>query len=553
MSFTVLIADDEQLERDALRTVIEGVSDGEWIVLAAATGTEATELIGNHRIDLAFLDIAMPGRSGLEVAETLRDRDATAAIVFVTAFDYFEYARTALRLHAEDYLVKPVEDDAVERIVRRVRDRRVREESLSSELHDDAREGPDRDSDGDGGKRLSELIRFLELELLDDLIAGDIDRDDLMPAFGLLGISRIQGIAIVAKPALEQYPFRLETAGQRRTVVQRVLRTIARELEGDRRSVLARAHDGVGYLIVLTADADDPGLPVGPAGTDALARIGTVAAEMASIPVQLGMTMPFRDAVELSVQIRETRRRLFSPDESPPLVRQELHREAAVEQRILKALTEDDGAAARGGAEELWGLIGADGDGDPRDDESVEGGGNDASPQVPSARILRDRANRTLAFLVRSLRARGCTVPPDSEVFLDDAGGDRRILRTEFIRRIGTLRGASDAVPDDGIVRRVREFLRDHFRDEIGLADVAGYLGLSESHCSREISRRFGASFSHLLREYRLQIARRLLTDDRSTIKEVAEGAGFRDANYFSRVFQREYGMSPREFRRTIV
>ncbi|MFW5642399.1 MAG: response regulator transcription factor [Alkalispirochaeta sp.] len=551
MPFTVLIADDEQLERDALRAVIEGTSDGVWRILSAATGTEAVTLVGRHRIDLAFLDIAMPGRSGLEVAEMIRERDDTAAIVFVTAFDSFEYARTALRLRAEDYLVKPVEDDAVERIVRRVYDRRTREVRRSAargargSTDSGATQRPGEHAEGDGRERLSELIRFLELELLDDLIAGDGDDDDLISAFGLLGISRIQGIGVVVKPALEEYPFRLETAGQRRTVVQRMLRAVSLAFGGEDRTVLSRAHDDIGYLVVLTADTDDPGDLEVLLEPDSLARISDTAAQAVSISVRLSATAPFRTAAELSFRIREARRRLFNSDETCSPLRQELHPEAAAEQRILKALIDADESAARRGGEELWDLLASD--------EFLQEAESGAVGPGPTDQVVRDKANRTLSFLAHSLRARGLAVPTDRELLLDDASGDRRVLRAEFVRRISTLRDVSEGVPDDGIVRRVREFLRDRYRDEIGLTDVAGYLGLSESHCSRAISRRFGVSFSHLLREYRLQIARRLLAEEERTIQEVAEGAGFRDANYFSRVFHREHGMSPRGYRRTLV
>lgn len=555
MPFTVLIADDEQLERDALRAVVDRTSDVEWVLLSAATGTEAVDLAMRYRIDLAFLDIAMPGRSGLEVAEAIRSGDGAGAIVFVTAFDYFEYARTALRLHAEDYLVKPVEDDAVARIVRRVHDRWVREQSPGAGTHD----GGSGDTNGAANtditdrERMTELIRFLELELLDDLIAGDGNRDDLMPAFGLLGISRIQGAAIVVKPALEEYPFRLETAGQRRTVVQRVLRVVSRPFTGDGSTVLARAHDDIGYVIVLTPEAQDPrGVTVGPGGK-LLARIADIATETVSIPVRLEATAPFRDAPELSLRIREARHRLFNPGGAAPPVRQELHPEAAVERRILKALIDNDVAGARRGGEELWGLLVTDGDMGLAGLVPGRGNGGGADLYVPTDRVVRDRANRSLSFLARTLRAKGLTVPSDTDILLDEAFGDRRGLHVEFIRRIVMLRDRSDGIPDDGVVRRVREFLQAHYCDEIGLADVAGYLGLSESHCSREISRRFGVSFSHLLREFRLRVARRLLAEESLTVREVADGAGFRDANYFSRVFHREYGMSPREYRRTLV
>ena len=100
---TALIADDEAPMRDLLRARLQAVWPQLHIVAEAANGVEAVELGERHRPDIAFLDIRMPGLSGIEAARKLYDR---SHIVFATAYD--QYALDAFEQGALDYLLKPV-------------------------------------------------------------------------------------------------------------------------------------------------------------------------------------------------------------------------------------------------------------------------------------------------------------------------------------------------------------------------------------------------------------------------------------------------------------
>ena len=99
----VLLVDDEALARDRLREML-GAFAGVEIVAEAADGEEAIDRIVTLRPDLVFLDVQMPGASGLEVARSLARPGP--GIVFCTGFD--EYAVEAFELAAVDYLLKPV-------------------------------------------------------------------------------------------------------------------------------------------------------------------------------------------------------------------------------------------------------------------------------------------------------------------------------------------------------------------------------------------------------------------------------------------------------------
>jgi DNA-binding LytR/AlgR family response regulator len=100
---TALIADDEAPMRDLLRSRLRQVWPDLQIVAEAANGVEAVELGEQFRPDIAFLDIRMPGMSGIEAARRLYER---SHIVFATAYD--QYALDAFEQGALDYLLKPV-------------------------------------------------------------------------------------------------------------------------------------------------------------------------------------------------------------------------------------------------------------------------------------------------------------------------------------------------------------------------------------------------------------------------------------------------------------
>lgn len=100
---TVLIVDDEPLAREKISTLLRDEGDFE-LIGECENGLQAVEAIRRLRPDLVFLDVQMPGMTGVEVLRCL-EQEEWPAVVFVTAFD--EYAVEAFELNAQDYLLKP--------------------------------------------------------------------------------------------------------------------------------------------------------------------------------------------------------------------------------------------------------------------------------------------------------------------------------------------------------------------------------------------------------------------------------------------------------------
>jgi DNA-binding LytR/AlgR family response regulator len=116
-----VIAEDETLLRDALVQLLAAAWPELEVVAACEDGGAALEAIAAHQPDVAFLDIRMPGLSGLEVAAALADCSPRTQVVFVTAYD--QYAIDAFERGAVDYLQKPVAPERLAATVRRLKAR----------------------------------------------------------------------------------------------------------------------------------------------------------------------------------------------------------------------------------------------------------------------------------------------------------------------------------------------------------------------------------------------------------------------------------------------
>lgn len=118
MKIRTIIADDEELARRGLRALSRRCEDLE-LICECRNGRETVDAIHQHRPDLVFLDVQMPGKTGFDVISAIADGQRPH-VVFVTAYDKF--ALRAFEVHALDYLLKPVNEERFDAAVARVRE-----------------------------------------------------------------------------------------------------------------------------------------------------------------------------------------------------------------------------------------------------------------------------------------------------------------------------------------------------------------------------------------------------------------------------------------------
>lgn len=115
--YTVLVADDEKLERDLIRFLLTRDFSGRFRILEAAHGEEALNMIRQEKVDILLTDVQMPFRSGIELAREARLLTPDMEILFFSGFDDFEYVKTALLLRAVNYILKPVNPEEFHQII----------------------------------------------------------------------------------------------------------------------------------------------------------------------------------------------------------------------------------------------------------------------------------------------------------------------------------------------------------------------------------------------------------------------------------------------------
>lgn len=105
--YKLLIAEDELIERMVLKKTLQKKFTGQCQLYEASNGKEAVEIFLREKVQVVILDINMPGMNGIQAAEIMRRENPGCCLIFLTAYDRFEYARKAVSVRAMEYLLKP--------------------------------------------------------------------------------------------------------------------------------------------------------------------------------------------------------------------------------------------------------------------------------------------------------------------------------------------------------------------------------------------------------------------------------------------------------------
>lgn len=185
---TVLIVEDEPMTREGLRKALEAWGAGKYRFDVVDNGFEALEAIrSNDDIELLITDIRMPGMSGLDLVQALKEkkRGDMPPVILISGYAEFEYAHRALHLGVTDYLLKPVSDrkliEAVERALADY-ENRVRI-GLMKKLVDPVLIDASRQV-GDAGGAVAEAVRYIDEHLQEPLRLKDIaDQVHMNPSY----------------------------------------------------------------------------------------------------------------------------------------------------------------------------------------------------------------------------------------------------------------------------------------------------------------------------------------------------------------------------------
>lgn len=187
--YQVMIADDEVIERMVLHKTLQKHLGDICEIHQAENGREALKIYEEKQIQIAILDIEMPGINGIQTAEKIRETDPYCCIIFLTAFDEFNYAKKAITVRALDYLLKPYQEEELLSVLEeaiRLTDRRKEERMAQVQIaagqeQPQAEPVENEEDVGESGygriSKVSEIIRnYICQHYMNDLSMQDVAR-----------------------------------------------------------------------------------------------------------------------------------------------------------------------------------------------------------------------------------------------------------------------------------------------------------------------------------------------------------------------------------------
>lgn len=527
---TLLIADDEVLERCALRQFAEEIP-GVSVVAEAANGLEMVRQAAETTPDLALVDIRMPGKNGLDAIQEMRRVSPGTRCIIVTAYQDFQYAQHALRLGAVDYILKPAPREVVQQVITHAAARKEQEEEQAKALVE---------------SRISTSLPLIQTALVLDLISGaEPDLPELEAHAALVGMAQMPTVAMAISPDRPPVPS-WQTSVQRDFVawqVQGAVNSVLQSLPG----CLAIPMGGGELAVVVSPPKDELvdllSLAQQMKAACAKATQGTFTVGIgrrAAHPLELHRSyQEALSAVQYSKLILGCDR-VIHIDEVPPdgpadnPALRDLERDAAdrlrwgdkqgtqsAVQRLLAAYLDPNGAAPETFRLRMTELVVV------LSRAAMDGG---ADPQRASA-----VTTESLWRLLQCQSVEEC----------------RRCLEETADRLLGLVvqRFTGSA---EQMVHRALEYVRQHYAEPISVAEIASQFYVNPSHFCRSFKRVTGSTFIEYLTRVRLGRARELLATTDESVASIAREVGFQDANYFSRVFARHFQCPPGEFRRRL-
>jgi len=524
MQLKALLVDDEINIMRNLQTVIPWEELNIGVVGMATNGVKAMELVGELAPDLILSDIRMPVMDGIALLKWLQEQKYEGEVIMLTGFQEFDYARSAVKYGAKDFILKPIDYEELRQIVERLA-LQIREKRMERLKEEKTR------------KRLSSLAyeKMLHDVLLDytsvsmlHLLSEDGELPD-KPAYTLL-VADLDGYSQIARPWSER----------ERKLWNFAVRNVLQEALLPDEQAYAVLQTREGEWCLLLEHRPDRAIP----GTEQIRTwsqsLQAAVEQCAKLTVSIGIFASPVPMERLAEAYKCVQRSLqLSPGK----------------QHVVFV----DGAGDGGETNEpLWSVL----------DELVAGLKTKDRAKIEQAtQGLHAGVKAILAFsvlrgeqmlhfvvlhLMREMREIGLLEGEQEEAVW--AKLEKSVCVKELLDTIDGLTGAcmnAGLAKKTGEVLMVsaKDYIQRHMSGDLGIEEVADYLGISCSYFSLLFKQQFGETFVEYLTRQRMELAKSLLVMTGKSVTSIGNKVGYTERRYFTKVFHKYEGMTPTEFR----
>ncbi len=526
--YKVILVDDEEEVREAIRKRIDWEEIGFTVAGTAENGEEALELAESCEPDVVMTDIQMPFMDGLTLLKKLKEKIPDLRSVIFSGYDDFEFAKEAIRLEAEEYILKPVDSEELRAIFTRIRERldeqrkQRRNVELLSKYYEDSRPI----------MKEQLIIGLLEgRELQFDLERYQRDFDlKIESAFYCAGAFRIT-------------PMQDDKENLDKNLMAVSLKQIVTDRFKDILPIEAFVYlDTVCVLARLKSTAEQEVF------IKEMDRTCKIAHKLLDANVCAGIGRTYGNAESIHTSFLEAKdafhyRRFVGENQAISI--KDVEPSCPIEDYVSEKQIRHIMRQVKVGTK-----------------ESIEAEIRDFTDKLKRSDISISQLQIFYAeYVVELLRlSRGHSISPSQTGFGSintneeierfssmDEFADRLIaLATILWEKISNVRlDTTKKLAEDA-----KQYIADHFNEStLSVDEICSYLGVGTSYFSSVFKKETGMSFVTYLTQTRMNEAQRLLdtTDEKSYI--IAGMVGYEEPNYFSYVFKKHFGISPSKYR----
>ncbi|WP_150265108.1 helix-turn-helix domain-containing protein [Paenibacillus tepidiphilus] len=536
-----LIVDDEARVRKAVRLLVDWETHQIEEILEAGSGNEAIEIIRQAKPALVIMDMMMDSGNGIELMTWVDEFAGNTKFIVVSGHNDFDFVRHAVRHGGIDYILKPIEQEAINLAVSKAVDA-WRAEEEERRLHQKQ------------NIRLNEITPIYGEKLLSALIHD--------PVVAEASLRRLVGEGVIPAPARSSRLILIQTDSGNNQLLKRfggdsellyyAIVNICNEfLQPQNKGIAFRYWGGTPEIAILLWEMQE-------SVTELIARINQGLFQTLQLRMHFGVSTVGSLPSGLHRQRQEAaeallRRNLLCHEEYThfPAVAAEaaIHGQGtpaifANVQEQWKVAVISGSREALTAAAEHW-------------THELESGGVITPEMLGSwktdiltfrSRLVREILGAQADSALSELEQGDLEHPapyPGGYSFSLFAWRDWSLGLLQRLSQVLAERSVKERNPMNEIVK----YIEQNYQSELSLQEVAGKFFVSREYVSRKFKQELGINFSDYIVQVRIEKAKLLLQNPNLKLAQIAEMVGVHDVKYFSKVFKKQTGVTPKEYR----
>ncbi len=521
--YNILITDDEKIVIESLTFIIEKNFPAQTKIFTSQSGSEALEIASSNKIDIIFMDINMPGLNGLETISRIKHIHPNVLSIILTAFNKFQYAQEAVNLRAFKYLTKPVNRNLIIKTIRNAMNLIDTEKvSLSSDIkiHEQLNTvSPIVESDfiyscifcNTTAAELSTYLNYFHINETDTWFMACIEFPHLTKENSYSVYTKVRDILNSESKCI---------TGS--FILNRIVVFFSLENCKEKEICSEKIHTIADSVFNKTALTIDSAVRIGISKCDTniantSIQYNCAVSALSETPVKGGLVF---------ASDHKTKKDCFKNIQSQA-------------EKILNRLRAgDSGNVHLMTTQYIKNLFKLYGDEKNKTKNAL-------FELLVNARNIVSEINsqfKTDSFI-------------SSFSFLSSTDSQKKLERFVQQRMLEYISAISEtrAQHENSTIKSTCNYIDTHLSENISLETMAATAKISPYYLSKIFKEEKGENFITYLNSSRLEKARELLSDTRMSIKEISAQTGYKDQNYFSRLFRNKFGMTPTEFRTSIT